>query len=83
MFPKKILVYSASAKGAKYKKLGELKIKSHGVGSVGIIKRFTLNFPETKAQYFKIIVENAKVLPPSHAAAGEKSWMFVDEITLQ
>jgi len=83
LFPKKLLVYSATSKNAEYKKLGELKIKSLGVGSVGIIKRFTLNFPETNARYFKIVVENSKILPPSHAAAGEKSWMFVDEITLQ
>lgn len=83
LFPKKILVYSTDRKGAKYKKLGELKIKSHGVGSIGVIKRFTLKFPETKAQFLKIVVENSRILPPSHAAAGEKSWMFVDEITVQ
>ena len=83
LFPKKLVVYSSNTKGSKFKKLGELKINSLGIGSVGILKRFTLSFPKTKAQYVKIIVENGGVLPKSHPAAGEKSWLFVDEITIQ
>tara|TARA_B110001452_G_scaffold267595_1_gene278324 strand:- start:6917 stop:9034 length:2118 start_codon:yes stop_codon:yes gene_type:complete len=83
LFPKKLVIYSAITKAAKFKKLGELKINSLGVGSVGILKRFTLDFPKTKAQYFKLIVENHGPLPASHPAAGEKSWLFVDEITIQ
>ena len=83
LFPKKLVVYAAIAKGDKFKKLGELKINSLGIGSVGVLKRFTLSFPKTKAQYIKIIVENGGPLPKSHPAAGEKSWLFVDEITIQ
>lgn len=83
LFPKKLKVYASNSKESNFKKLGELKIKSEGPGSVGIIKRFNLNFPEETAQYFKIIVENPKVLPVSHPAAGSKSWIFVDEIMIQ
>jgi len=83
LFPKKLIVYSAKSKAGNFKKLGELKINSLGVGSAGVLKRFTLNFQKTNAQYFKVIVKNGGLLPKSHPAAGEKSWLFVDEITIQ
>ena len=43
---------------------------------------FTVNVPKDKAQYFKIIVKNPKVLPKWHEGAGNPLWVFVDEIVI-
>lgn len=34
----------------------------------------------TKARYIKVIAKNIGVCPPGHSAAGEKAWLFLDEI---
>ena len=33
-----------------------------------------------KARFIRVIAKNIGVLPPNHIAAGEKAWLFLDEI---
>lgn len=82
LYPNKIIVFASMSEKTDFKKVGELKINRKGIFPESIIDRFTLNIPNTKAQFFKVIVENRKVLPKNHPAAGEPSWMFVSEIIL-
>ncbi len=49
----------------------------------GIIKTFTLEGLNLQAQFVKVVAKNPGVLPPSHPSAGEKSWIFADEITIE
>lgn len=47
-----------------------------------IIKRFKLETELQKTNYLKVKVNALKTCPDWHAGAGEKSWLFVDEITV-
>ncbi|OIQ38027.1 MAG: hypothetical protein BM563_07080 [Bacteroidetes bacterium MedPE-SWsnd-G1] len=82
LYPNKISLYTSNSKQGPYKFLGSTKIKSLGPSAIGHINRFVVKIPETKSQFFKIIVSNPKKLPSSHPAAGDKPWIFVDEIML-
>jgi len=82
LLPKELVVYASKKENSSFKKIGNIKIPRIKISTETVIKRITLNIPNTKAQYFKIIVKNQKVLPKEHVASGEPSWMFVDEIVL-
>ena len=73
----------SKTRNGKFRKLGEVKISRKGQGGgVPELKKVTLNIPSTTARYFKVIVQNHKILPEWHQGAGTASWMFVDEIYL-
>ncbi|MEC3907191.1 c-type cytochrome domain-containing protein [Tamlana sp. 2201CG12-4] len=82
LFPNKLKVYASNNAHTGFKKIGELKINQAKGYEDPQIKRFTLQTTNTQAQYFKIIIENPKVLPKWHEGAGQASWIFVDEIFL-
>ena len=44
------------------------------------IDRLKYNFPKTDARYIRVLVKNAGVIPAGNAGAGNKAWLFVDEI---
>ncbi|WP_242133609.1 c-type cytochrome domain-containing protein [Aestuariivivens marinum] len=84
LFPKKILVYSTTNENSDFKKIGELKINRTGqYGNGTEIKKYTINIPNTKTQYLRVVVENFKTLPSWHEGAGADAWLFVDEILIQ
>ena len=39
-----------------------------------------VQFPEKSSRYVKIVVKNWGVIPDGNAGAGNKAWLFVDEI---
>jgi len=83
MFPTKMIVYTSPNGKTDFKKVGELILDEDPKNNTdSVIKRFTVNVNNTKAQFFKIIVKNPEVLPSWHEAAGNASWIFVDEIFL-
>lgn len=43
----------------------------------------TLTFPETNATHVRVVFFNRGQCPESHAAKGEKAWLFIDEITVE
>ncbi len=47
-----------------------------------VIKSFSQVFPATKARYIKVRAKNTGVCPPWHDGAGEKCWLFSDEIVV-
>ncbi len=83
LFPKGLIVYASNEKNGKFKKLGNIEITRKGEGGgLPELKKVTLKIPSTTARYFKVVVQNHKVLPKWHPGAGTASWMFVDEIYL-
>ncbi|MBA7648813.1 hypothetical protein ES703_56603 [subsurface metagenome] len=48
-----------------------------------ILKDFTLELPETKARLVKIKAKNIGVCPQWHRGAGDKAWLFADEIIVE
>lgn len=48
-----------------------------------IRKDFSLTFQPTRARFVRIKAKNRKQCPPWHAGAGNKAWIFADEITIE
>ena len=82
LFPTQITVSTSLNKTSGFKKVGTLKINEDNKNDLSEIKKFTVNVPETKAQYIKVVIKNPKVLPSWHEGRGNASWIFVDEIYL-
>lgn len=80
LFPTKLKVMASNIKNGSFKPVGELKIVRENQDREAKRKKFTVNIPNTQARFFKVIVENPKKLPKWHEAAGNDSWIFVDEI---
>ena len=43
----------------------------------------TFGFSKEKAQYIKVIAQNAGKIPLEKVGAGSDAWLFVDEISVQ
>ncbi|MFD1614129.1 FN3 associated domain-containing protein [Gelatiniphilus marinus] len=81
LFPKNIQVYTSSNKSTGFKLVGTVQIVEDEKNESTKIKKFNIKMPaNTKAQYFKVIAKNPKVLPKWHEGAGNPPWIFVDEI---
>jgi len=48
-----------------------------------VIHELSIRFEPIKTQYIKVIAKNFGPLPDWHVSAGEKSWLFVDEIIVE
>ncbi len=81
LYPTKFTVY-ASKTNRNYRKVGEIDISRTGEGGEPEKKKVTLSLPNTEARFFKIIIKNHDKLPKWHPAAGNKTWIFVDEVFL-
>jgi predicted alpha-1,2-mannosidase len=48
-----------------------------------VIKEFTANFNSIKTRYLKVIARNRSICPTWHPGAGNKAWVFADEIVIE
>jgi hexosaminidase len=48
-----------------------------------IIHNFARTFSGVEARYIKVFAENRKTCPQGHPGAGDKAWLFVDEIIIE
>ena len=81
--PKTVEYYTSSDGDVEFTKIGELffdsDVKSDEIRRVVIEKEFDTK----KSRFLKIIVKNIATCPTWHDGAGEKSWLFVDEIVIE
>lgn len=47
-----------------------------------ILQELTVDFPEQKARFVKVIAKNIGICPPWHRGAGDNAWLFADEIVV-
>ncbi|MFT5165462.1 MAG: putative membrane protein [Saprospiraceae bacterium] len=47
------------------------------------LRKFKATFKKTRAQYIKVFIENVTKNPEWHPAAGQPSWLFLDEIIVE
>ncbi|MEN8120069.1 MAG: family 20 glycosylhydrolase [Bacteroidota bacterium] len=74
--------FSISDDGENFISIGVIKNNVPAEEKGIIIKRFKLETELQKANYLKVKVKALKTCPEWHSGAGEKSWLFVDEITV-
>ncbi len=69
---------SVSTDGKQYKQVGTLN--SDEIKKMG--KVLTLSFKKQAVRYVKVFAENMPKIPEGQPGAGEKAWLFVDEISI-
>ncbi|MCK4980289.1 MAG: chitobiase/beta-hexosaminidase C-terminal domain-containing protein, partial [Candidatus Delongbacteria bacterium] len=78
LFPAKV-EYFGSSDGSQFDKLGEVVNKIPQSAKGAIMQEFLLNDINGKWRYLKVRASKLS-LPNWHAGAGEKAWLFADEI---
>ncbi|MEI8203114.1 MAG: alpha-N-acetylglucosaminidase TIM-barrel domain-containing protein [Bacteroidota bacterium] len=74
--------YESSEDGIHFKKLkGAVFCEPNKKENIGIYDTST-GFISSKARYMKIKVKSPKICPIDHPGAGQKCWIFIDEITV-
>ncbi|QCR21337.1 family 20 glycosylhydrolase [Pontibacter sp. SGAir0037] len=76
--PKAIEVYGSSD-GKSYSLLGKTEQPSQVKGSKAIMQ---VNFSPASAKFVKVTVRNMQAVPEGMQGAGEKTWVFLDEIEI-
>ncbi len=82
LIPESISIYYSNDK-SKWIKADELKNISKPNKRGKFIENISFNKLDFNARYIKVVAKNFGKLPYWHEAAGSKSWLFVDEITVQ
>jgi len=80
--PKQIDCF-AIENGETFSKQGSLSESDIKLQSIGNLNTFVLNTASFESQYLKIIVHNTGICPIGNAGAGNKAWLFVDEIIIE
>jgi predicted alpha-1,2-mannosidase len=80
-FPEQVS-FSVSNNGKNFQEIGTVKTDVSPKDTEVQIKNYTLNI-STKARYIRVVAKNTGVCPEWHWGAGEKSWIFADEITIK
>ena len=80
--PKEVKYYT-SLDGVNFEMVGDVRnpLPDNIPGS--FIISFSKNVPLTKARYLKVTAVSLKTCPDWHIGAGEKCWIFTDEIVIQ
>lgn len=83
LFPLKV-TYSYSEDGSSYTLWSETEMPEDTDGKVKFkaVKAEALDNP-VKARYVKVEITATKVCPHWHYGVGQKSWVFVDEVTVE
>ena len=83
IFPPKSIAVSVSEDGNEYKEVARMDVPEEYDGGPDGIKNFTLDFASVSAPYVRIVAETVSSMPAWHGAAGEKSHMFIGEISIE
>ncbi len=79
IYPKRVRVMGLNQQGA-YEEVGRYNYRPKNIPTENTKKSFTVPVALQNHTALKVIVENVQKLPDWHPAAGEDSWLFVDEI---
>ncbi len=83
IFLPKSVTYYVSQNGKDFRRAAEVE---NGVNSQRVsilVKGFTAHFNNIEARYIRVVAKNIGVCPPWHPGAGNKAWLFVDEVTIR
>jgi hypothetical protein len=48
-----------------------------------VVKDFSCDIKNTSARFVKVAAKNVGTCPPWHSGAGDKAWLFVDEVVVE
>jgi alpha-L-fucosidase len=76
------VTYFVSDDRANWRLVGELKNPTEQTERV-LTKDFTCAVGKTKARYVRVVAKNIGTCPTWHSGAGEKAWLFTDEVFVE
>ena len=79
--PKQVAV-QISEDGISYRSIGESKFTDVNEVKEALIQPVTYSY-KGKARFIKLTAINQGICPPWHPGAGNKAWLFVDEIVVE
>jgi len=74
--------FSVSENGSDFTGLSRIENDVNEKADGGIIKEFGKKGLQLKGRYVKVFAKNKSVCPEWHVGAGNKAWVFVDEISV-
>ena len=74
---------AVSKNGKDFEKIASIKNDVSQTKSGGFIKEFLHNFSDESFRYLRLNAKSIGVCPDWHPSAGEKCWIFADEIILR
>jgi len=75
--------YKISTDGKTFKSVGSVFNDIPEKNNGAIIKNFILKNINKKTRYIRVLAKNIGVCPDWHKGAGEKAWIFADEIIVE
>ncbi|WP_299756675.1 family 20 glycosylhydrolase [uncultured Pontibacter sp.] len=77
------VAYAVSEDGKNYKTIKVINSTEVGNEEGILRKAVTAEIPATKARYVKITARNVGISPEQYPSAGQKTWLLVDELSVQ
>ncbi len=74
---------SISNDGENFRKLGRIENEIDEKAEAGLVNEFGINGLTRQARYVKVFAKSIAVCPDWHIGAGNKAWIFVDEISIK
>jgi hexosaminidase len=75
--------YSCSNDGNDYTPLGTVITEVDPADQGNMIEVYSSSFPAVNTRYVRIVARGLITCPPWHAGAGNKAWLFCDEISVE
>lgn len=75
--------YSFSGDGSIFTPLDTVKTDIDPAEQGNMIETYSSSFPAVTARYVRIVARGLITCPPWHAGAGNKAWLFCDEIAIE
>jgi hypothetical protein len=77
------VTFQISTDGKRFTTVGVEKSKVEPTQKGTILHNFSTPALRQKANYVRVIAKNRGVCPPWHLGAGDKAWIFADEIVIE
>lgn len=77
------VIFQISTDGKRFETVGSEKNKILPTQKGTILHDFTSPPLRKKVKYVRVIAKNRGVCPPWHLGAGDKAWIFADEIVIE
>lgn len=79
----RLVKYAISNNGVTFREIASLKNNIADKEQGGITKEFYKKGINSRARYIKVFAESIHVCPEWHVGAGNKAWIFIDEILIK
>jgi hexosaminidase len=75
--------YSSSADGSNFTPLGTATTLTDPADQGNTTETYFSSFPAVEARYIRVFAHGQITCPPWHAGAGNRAWLFCDEIAVE